>query len=300
MSIFPKRTIPGKGVTIHWHIQGPQAGQKTLIPKAYIAVRDPSGFVHPLFDEHVLAFPAATIREQAQPAMPSGRTGGLGIPGASVPLLVLASYLEGRQKRERLVSLLEGMQDGRHFYFHFQVPPLAPIGRYVLVSELRVEGKSIGSGTAEEDYFFVEDPKLEGVERDGAGGWSAKVRNPGPEPVQALLLEYPEGGEAMHSNLELPPLRTTSISLQSPKAFLVYSEGREMLSLSFDRTPVCLRNQDFLSLEKAAPSGRKISVLHRESQQAYELEGAYADIWSRAGKLPDPGRAEDPFGGAGL
>jgi hypothetical protein len=270
VSIFPKRTIPGKGVTIHWNFQGPAAGRKTLFPKVRIGVRDPLGKVQVLFDDHLLAFPAPTIREEAFPRRVSA------FPGASLPLLVLASYLEGRQKRERLVSLLEGMQQGRHYYFHFPVPHLAPPGKYVLISELQVEGETKGSDTAEEDFFFVDNPRVEGIAADESGGWRAQVRNPGPESVPALLLEYPDGEDAVHSTIELAPARTSSISLRSSKAFLLYSEGRELLSLSFNRTPFCFRNQDFLFLAKNSPTGRKISVLHRESQQAYELEGAYA------------------------
>lgn len=276
MSIFPKRTVPGKGVTIHWNFLGPAAGRKTLFPRAHIGVRDPQGKEHVLFDEHVLAFPSPPNPEK------DARPPSSAFPGASLPLLVLAGHLEGRHKRERLVALLEGMQRGRHFYFHFPIPILAAPGRYVLVSELRVEGESLGSETAEEDFFFVEDLRAEETVPDGAGGFTAGVRNPGPEPVPALLLEYPEGGEAVHSALELPPAQSTSISLRSNKAYLLFSEGRELLSLGPDRSPFCLRNPEFLSLAKNSPAGPKFAVLHRESQQAYELEGEYAEVWSRA------------------
>ena len=57
MSIFPKRTLPGKTVTIHWNFNTASLKGTHIFPLVRIGVKDPLGNITMLFEEHVLALP---------------------------------------------------------------------------------------------------------------------------------------------------------------------------------------------------------------------------------------------------
>ncbi|UOQ70195.1 hypothetical protein [Hymenobacter cellulosilyticus] len=214
----------------------------------------------------------------------------------NVPLLVLASYLSGRHKREALVELLQGMHTGRHYYFTYAVPAEAPLGRYMLLSELYTDGRLQHSGTAAEDFFLVEDLHLSLAEATPAGGLRAVATNPGPEPVSIRVVEYqPERQPSTSSYVrEVPAQGSLPIESSGSQCFVLYNEEREVLPVISTTEPVFLRNQQLLTLEKEVDGLATTYVLTGETDNAYELTGSSRDVWHladglhRRSELPDP------------
>lgn len=279
MSIFPKRARPGQPVTIHWNFNAATLTATHIYPFVRIGVRDPAGQLTMLFEDYVLAFPNP---EPAAPTPPPA-----GNLRASLPLLVLASYLSGRRSRETLVDLLQGMQTGRHYYFVYQVPVEAPLGRYTLLSEVHSAGRVRYSKTAEEDFFLVE--QIEVVDFQDAENEMpvATVRNPGPEPVPVKVVEY-FPGQVPNVRIvehELPPQACIGLPVASAQAYLLYSEDRQTLPLTAGRqAPTYLRSQQLLAFEKPAAEPT-LCVLAPEAEVGYELTGPSLALWQRADGL---------------
>ena len=64
MSIFPKRTIPGKGTTIHWNFNTAHLKGVHIFPFVRIGVKDPEGKINMLFEQNILALPNSTDTER--------------------------------------------------------------------------------------------------------------------------------------------------------------------------------------------------------------------------------------------
>ncbi|GAA3945317.1 hypothetical protein [Hymenobacter algoricola] len=285
MSIFPRRTRRGTQVTIHWNFNTSRLTQAHIMPYVRIGVRGPDGQLTLLYDGHLLALPGppptAAAADVAAQHLPK-----------SVPLLVLASYLSGRHPRTKLVEMLEGMHTGRHYYFPFAVAADAPLGRYTLVSELYVDGRVQHSGTAAEDFFFVEELHLAPATRAPAGGRTAQLTNPGPEPVPVRLVDYQPGQapSTASSVQEVPAQGTLTLHTGAAQAFALYCEEREVLPLTEAADPVFLRNQLLLAWDKPVDGEPITFVLAGEGDEAYELSGPTRAVWQRADGLS--GRTE--------
>ncbi|NMH89060.1 hypothetical protein [Flavivirga algicola] len=150
MSIFPKRAIPGKTVTIHWNFNISSLKNVHIFPRVRIGVKDPNGNVTMLFEEYVLGLPNSEDEITPQ----KERT--FKYLKKNVPLLLLADYFDGISKREQLIERLKNIQSGRHYYFTYTLPNDAPLGKYTLVSEVHSSGEIKYSKTAADDFFFVE------------------------------------------------------------------------------------------------------------------------------------------------
>ncbi|OGX81546.1 hypothetical protein BEN47_19235 [Hymenobacter lapidarius] len=282
MSIFPRLTRRGSQVTIHWNFNASRLTQAHIMPYVRIGVQAPDGQLTLLHDGHLLGLPGPP------PARPVADVAAQHLP-KSVPLLVLASYLSGRQPRAQLVDMLEGMQTGRHYYFPFAVAPDAPLGRYTLLSELYVDGRVQHSGTAVQDFFFVEELHLAPATRTPTGGLLALLTNPGPEPVPVRVVEYLPGSTGTVQ--EVPAQGTLTVQTATPGVVL-YSEEREALPLTDAPGPVFLRNQRLLTWDKAGADETITFVMAGEEDEAYELSGPTQAVWRRADGLST--RAELP------
>lgn len=280
MSIFPKHARPGQPVTIHWNFNTAALTANHIYPFVRIGVRDPTGQLTMLFEDYLLALP--------NPAPPAAAPAPTGPLRASLPLLVLASYLSGRRSRETLVDLLQSMQTGRHYYFVYQVPAAAPLGRYTLLSEVHGEGKVRYSKTAEEDFFLVEAVEVIDWQDTGNEVYVATVRNPGPEPVAVKVAEYFPGQEpnvrvAQH---ELAPQATVRLPLTSARAYLLYNEDRQTLPLTAGhQAPTYLRSQQLLAFDKLTAAEPTTYVLAPGEEAGYELTGSTHALWHRADGL---------------
>lgn len=282
MSIFPKRARPGQSVTIHWNFNTAALTATHIYPFVRIGVRDPAGQLTLLLEDHLLALPNPEPGPAAPTPAPTGEL------RPSLPLLVLASYLSGPRKREALVDLLRGMQTGRHFYFVYQVPADAPLGRYTLLSEVHGEGQVRHSKTAEEDFFLVESVEVLAVQAAGGADWTATVRNPGPEPVPVKVVEYFPGQRpnVRMTPHQLPPQTTVELPLASARSFLLYSEDRQTLPLTAAYpAPTYLRNQQLLAIDKPTADEPTTYVLAPGEEAGYELSGPSRALWNRADGL---------------
>lgn len=274
MSIFPKRAVPGNTITIHWCFLPPaSAAGEPICPFVRIGVRDPAGSVRMLCERSVMAFPDAPVAG-----------GPAGAQGPAVPLLVLAACLEGRRSRASLVEMLGRLRDGIHFYFHYPLDAGVPLGRYSLLSEIHWEGRIIGSGTAEEDFFLVE--RLEPAGRDKHG--TIKIRNPSPEPVPARQVEAywrEDRWTTSQRNLLFPPGETLTLATAADRNVLVYAEGRENLDLDPPGSPRVRRNPDVLWFPKPGLAGGPLHLLHASEEKGMVLEEPYRGLWARANGL---------------
>ena len=279
MSIFPKRTIPGKGVTIHWNFNTSHLKDVHIFPFVRIGVRRPDGKETMLFEDHLLAlpdYPAQTISsdEKTTPQYLN----------KNIPLLILADYLSGQAKREVLVDILSSIQSGRHFYFHYSVPHDAPLGKYTLISEVHGDGNVRYSKTASDDYFFVETISLKSI-TDKMRKVISIINNTSSETVPVKVVECYHIDDKLKSNVrafEIPPQAETSVTCHSKKSFLLYNEEREVIPLTPGGNKFCLRNQQLLSVEKTEADQCVIFIMEKGNNNAYKLEGASKDIWRSA------------------
>lgn len=280
MSIFPKHTLRGAHVTIHWNFSTARLTDSHVYPYVRIGVQAPDGQLTLLHDGHILRLPGLP------PETPAAAVVAQTLP-KSVPLLVLANYLSGRHQREALVAMLRGIHTGRHYYFTYPVPPDAPLGRYTLLSELYVDGQLKHSGTATDDFFLVEELRLGPGEPAPDGGRAATVANAGPEPVLVRVVEYwPEHQPATASYVrEVPAHGTLRIESTADQCFLLYNEEREVLPVAARPGPVFLRNQQMLAWDKDVAGQATTYVLAGEADEAYELTGPTRAVWQQANGL---------------
>lgn len=289
MSIFPKRTLRGTHVTIHWNFNTARLTHTHRMPYVRIGVQAPDGRVTMLKEDHILGLPGPA------PTTPAPEVVAQHLP-KNVPLLILADYLSGRHKREALVEMLQGMHTGRHYYFTYEVPADAPLGRYTLLSELYTDGRLQHSGTAAEDFFLVEELHLSLAEPRPAGGLRAVATNTGPEPLPIRVVQYhPQQQPSTSSYVaEVPAQGHLLIESAGGQCFVLYNEEREMLPVVGTTEPVFLRNQQLLTLEKEADGLPTTYVLTGETDEAYELTGPSREVWQladglhRRSELPDP------------
>lgn len=276
MSIFPKRTIAGNTVTIHWNLSLPAGMEAAICPFVRIGIISPGGHTDMLFEEHVLLLPSTAAPAPAH----LQQSGTYQYLNKHTPLVVLAAYLAGQQPREKLIEILTNIQNGRHYYFTWTVPPDAPPGKYTLLSEMHLEGTVKHSGTAAEDFFYVEQLDLS----TNAPG-EVIIHNPGPEPVPVKLITYAKDDPLRPEALEvfyLAPHNTHTVSSAGKMVFMVYNEERITVPLHSLRQSRPLRNQQYLFLRKEETGIPVTYVLPREGDDAWRLTGLLRDIWEAA------------------
>jgi hypothetical protein len=258
MSIFPKKTVPGKTVTIHWNFNTSDLKDKHIFPLVRIGVVAPDGAITMLFEDHVLALPAQQqyLRK-------------------STPLLILANYLSGSHcSKEQLFTILENIQTGRHFYFTYQLAPDALPGKYLLLSEVHNNGQIKYSKTAPDDFFLVEKISIKNL-TNGA----VTMLNHSPEPVKVKLVEYYPDEKPVKTDVSFYDLagnEEKAIRCKSSASFILYNEEREIIPLA-SKTFV-LRNQQLLSLEKDDTT----FVWNKSTDETFDLQDERKYIWDKA------------------
>ena len=90
MSLFPKRTISGGNVTIHWNLNTSALYSKHIVPQVRIVIKNPIGEEYVLFDKHILCLP--NIKETSASTNNSS-TEGHKYLRKELPLMILADYL---------------------------------------------------------------------------------------------------------------------------------------------------------------------------------------------------------------
>jgi hypothetical protein len=234
-----------------------------------IGVRDPKGEVTMLFEKHVLSLPAikaSPVTEDAPKPLYLNK---------NFPLLVVSEYLSGKYSREKLVDILENIQSGRHFYFVYQVPMDAPLGRYELVSEVISGGEVRHSKTAQDDYFYIEEISLSQI-RSSAHNIQATIVNHSPDPTPVKVIAYRATGQISPDDIsafELEGFEEREISLDSPYGFVSYNEEREVLPLQTG--PRIIRDPYFSDLVKEGKS----YLMHRDCEESFVLDGEIKKIW---------------------
>ncbi len=275
MSIFPKRTIPGKGVTIHWNFNTTHLNGAHIFPFVRIGVKSPDGSIMMLYEGNVLALPDGSVKEETSSEMKAYK-----YLNKNTPLLVLADYLSGPMKREVLADILLNIQSGRHFYFYYPVSDSAIPGKYELISEVHSEGHIKYSKTAADDFFFVEKvEKVSVVEQEHIK--VAEVKNFSAEKVPAKLVECFYVDKQLQTRLqvfEIPAHATVPVKFTSNRAFLLYNEEREVISLNSVAPVFYLRNQHLLSLNKNG----EVLIMDKNQEEAFKLTGTSAKVWLSA------------------
>ena len=278
MSIFPKRTIAGSNVTIHWNFNTTAIIGEHLCPFVSIGVIDPLGNITMLLEEYVLVLPSITKERYGDP-----NKNPTTFLEKNIPLMLLADYLSGRQKREKLVEILENIQSGRHSYFTYVVPENAVPGKYKLLSEVHIDGVTKYSRTAEEDFFYVE--KITITSDDKVGTSNIMITNHSPEPSPVKIISYQPGCTITNADiqiLELSGNESKKISNSGKQQFLSYNEERIIIPLHDLEGRRCVRNQQLLSTNKKLENDELIYVMHKEKELGFKLTGATKDIWMKA------------------
>ncbi|WDF55779.1 hypothetical protein [Mucilaginibacter sp. KACC 22063] len=282
MSIFPKRTRRGKTVTIHWNFNTAHLFDQPVYPLVRIGVTDPLGNTSMLMEDHVLTLPSVCDEENSKPGQALHLN-------KNLPLMVMADYLSGKQTKERLVEILQNIQSGRHYYWHYQLPADAPLGKYTLLSEVISEGQIRLSKTAADDHFFVEE--LEITEEEGV----TIAYNPSPEKLPVKVIDYVPGKRLTPDNIqvfELAAGEKRRLNFNSRYSYITYNEEREMLPLRQGNHVMTFKNAAWLRLDKPG----KIYLFHRSDELAYELTPVQQLIWLAADgvRLAEELNALDP------
>lgn len=275
MSIFPKRALAGNAVTIHWNFNTSKLAGRHICPLVRIGVKDPSGQVTMLFERHVLALPAvdmpSPLPDDIKPVYLN----------KNAPLLLISTYLSGKNTREKLADILENIQAGRHYYFVYHLPADAPLGKYSLISEVISEGETRYSKTAADDFFYVEKVEISHIKyEDGMG--TATLKNCSPESTPIKIIEYTPPGQLSPSEIqtfELSGMEDREIKFHSKRAFLSYNEEREILPL-YTGNNLVTKNPYFINLKKEEED--TTYVLHNNSDDAFILEKENQYIWNSA------------------
>ncbi|WP_375587597.1 hypothetical protein [Flagellimonas aurea] len=235
------------------------------------------GNITMLFEEHVLALP-----DQKVHAGESGKQ--LKYLNKNIPLLVLADYLKGSCKREKLMEILKNIQSGRHYYFTYSLPENAPLGKYELISEVHNNGKVKYSRTRREDHFWVEGISLKAVD-EGQKGRMAIVQNQSAERTPVKIVRcLTDAGGAMETQVEVFEMlshESKQIPLTKGRDFLIYNEEREIIALTKEPSPYLLRNQQLLSINKDGTAW----VMPKEGETAFQLDPISKNLWEKADGL---------------
>lgn len=280
MSIFPKRAIPGETVTIHWNFNTSNLTDFHVIPWVRIGVQSPDGETSMLFEDHVLGLP----EERNEPKTDAPK---LKYLNKNVPLLLLADFLSGKQSKEKLIEVLENIQSGRHYYFTYQIPQNAPLGKYHLMSEIYVNGELRLSKTAADDFFFVENISCNGCEKSG-DKMLALVFNHSEEKTPVKIAHcYPSGGGKIKTVVdvfEMDGLEERAVPLVAPFNFLLYNEERQVIPLHTS-TGFLLRNQQVAALSKKEHG---TYLFKQASDEGYHLDESQKGLWEKADGLLSP------------
>lgn len=278
MSIFPKRTIPGKTVTIHWNFNTSHLSGAHLYPLVKIGVKDPCGNITMLFENHVISFPDQKENKKESPQK-------LKYLNKNIPLLVLADYLEGPSKREKLIEILNNIQAGRHYYFTYTIPNDAPLGKYLIISEVHNNGNVKYSKTRLDDHFWVEKVSLVNIVGKGKDR-TALVCNHSEEltPVKIVryYIDYNGCMETKIEAFEMNQKETKPISISDEKVFLLYNEEREIVPLTEETSVYLIKNHEILSISKK--SGLDC-LMKKDSDEAYWLSPEAKNLWDKADGL---------------
>ncbi|WP_462268049.1 hypothetical protein [Mucilaginibacter sp.] len=286
MSIFPKRTIRGTTVTIHWNYNTAHLTDTAICPLVRIGVVDPMGKISMLIEKHLLALPA--VQQE------SLRTPGQFLHlNKNLPLLVVADYLSGKHSKEALVGILQNIQAGRHFYFTFLVVANAPLGKYTLISEVISGGQVRHSKTAADDFFFVEEIKVEPAEQNEAN-FKSIITNLSPEPIPVKIIDYPLYKEILPTQVqafELGAGMSYTAVTQSRHAYVSYGEERELLPLHRPEPVVCIRNPYMLELHKTEAD--ILYLMHRQTEDAFTLSAQQKVLWLMADGMHSPAELQE-------
>jgi len=274
MSIFPKRTLRNSRVTIHWNFNTAHLKEHSICPLVRIGVQDPLGKVTWLLEKHMLALPAISKEE-------SSKEGKFLYLNKNTPLLIMADYLSGKQKKEKLVEILQNIQSGRHYYFSYEVPEDAPLGRYSLISTVMSSGEIRYSKTAADDFFLVEKVRIVPSAAQLEVGYSVILCNESPEAIPVKIIDYEPGKAVLPEQIQVFELQTMEkkeVWFYQPQAYLSYNEERELIPLLTPDSSKCIRNPYFLELHKEA----KLYLLHAQTDESYELNEEQFRIWAMA------------------
>jgi hypothetical protein len=257
-----------------------------------VGVRDPAGSVVSLAEWIFLSVPPAGVVDDDKRVRIAA-----GIYEAP-PLLLLADHL--RKRSETGVELLEVLRDtGRatHRYVRYRVPDDAPLGRHHVEVDMYVNGQRSRSGTADTDFFQVEELRLLTVEGTGARR-RALLHNPSPEPVPVKICEIREvqGGslECSPRMMSLAPDAQTAIPCPRDGTFLFYAEDLARIALRDPSSPLSVRNP--LCRWVASEDGEEVYVRREGDERLHVLRGVALRIWKASNGLI--GRAELRRGGA--
>lgn len=271
MSIFPKRTLQNTSVTIHWNYNTAHLHEEAICPFVRIGVINPLGETAWLFEKHLPALPSIQQEEKKKEKQ-------FLYLNKNTPLLVLADYISGPHKKEKLVQILENLQTGKHFYFTYNIPGNAPLGKYLVVSEVHNGGHIRYSTTAADDFFFVE--KIEISRSHSNQLHQAVIVNLSPEPVPVKIIHYtPEQLiTPLHIEVyEIPGNAATAALTVLPHSYLSYSEERELIPLAHAGVPRCIRNHQYLLLTKKEP--QQTYLIHNQTEEAFALTPLQQEIW---------------------
>lgn len=281
MSIFPKRGIRGSDITIHWNCNVSQLKETHITPFVRIGVIRPDGVCTMLMEENMLIYPDTQYKEPTASPRDSQYL------KKSNPLLMLAAHLQGGANKEMLISILNNMKSGRHFYFTYHVPPDAPLGRYILLSEVISEGHTRYSKTAKEDFFHIEEISLNDTQIGDNGG-TTRIVNHSPEPVSIRVCEYyyqHQPVSTMSFLYDIPGCAEKIIQFSSPATCILYNEERITLPVVNNDDKLVMRNQRLLMLPVNDLGEDVVYVWNKQTDETFKLKGITKTIWENADGL---------------
>jgi len=243
------------------------------------------GHMTKLFDGHVVLFPQEdTAAQNRAERGSSGET-----PAVSWMVLDRCLSETASVRGTEVREVLDRLHTGQHFYFPFGISDDAMAGRHTVVSEMHLGGKRLFSLTQDQDMFWVEVLRLQGIRQSEQGRW-ARVENPSSEPVPAVLVRCPGQDRDVSIQREyvtMPAQQVTELAVGHDKCFLVFSEGREVVFLAAQTSlPCVIRNQGIVSVRSRGASDDVTLAIPHDSDTAFELTGMRRTLWEKAAQCP--------------
>ncbi|WP_291960127.1 hypothetical protein [Maribacter sp.] len=255
MSIFPKKTVVEKRITIHTSFFFKNSSKSIL---ANFKITNPLGKVISMPNQEFFYFPKKTSNYiNNKNDYCEGQSG-----------IIYAKFLEQNLlASNNLTTLFDKFTLATHSYFSFKIDSDFPPGKYMVNSSFIIDGIQTKSNSSDVDFFLVEKLKIT------RNSNQIIIENLSPETTTFRIIYRSSNLEhefvesvAGNSSYAIPS------HIETDDAFLVYAEDQEIRPFFTGR--ISYRNPKVQYLSK-----RNSSFVKIDEENCFNLEGKLHEFW---------------------